>query len=421
MTKFEILQKYRAEGQSNRYRKLIDSWAVMGKNFIHSYSGTGSARSTRYFTKDLLYILHISPYAGALNGALLYCTESFSDTDLSLKWEDLEVLDYDQGYVSFGNNIWSPNFRILLLPQDVFTAASVGDGSIYSDDPAENTLNNYRTQSPSFVPFAEEEKDSDQVQIAESDYNEIMSCLGATFIQEEELEYSRTEICNLAIRPALREFFKWCPAVMPPTVETVSRQVQEIDMPSEAYGVSGISLQQNGMNAMGDTTSPFAYAWEQSYYGGGGSNINIGLGLMNTSIKGVATNGITNTLQNRALAQAMINYSRRVHYEGPYERADGTRYIKLYSNTQGTFNIWWAKKSLNFDDVRYTQKENAIALCQAKVMQLFGNLRRQIKSDVPGMVDWSYLVSEGKTLWDETVKNLKEIVKGEGILRGSLG
>jgi hypothetical protein len=142
---------------------------------------------------------------------------------------------------------------------------------------------------------------------------------------------------------------------------------------------------------------------------------------MNTSIKGVANNGITNTLQNRALAQAMINYSRRVHYEGPYERADGTRYIKLYSNTQGTFNIWWAKKSLNFDDVRYTQKENAIALCQAKVMQLFGNLRRQIKSDVPGMVDWSYLVSEGKTLWDETVKNLKEVVKGEGILRGSLG
>ena len=421
MTKFEILQKYRAQEESTGvYVKLMDSWASMGKNFIHIYDGVNTARSTRYYSKDMLYVLHIASGAGMLNGSLIFCNESFTDKDLALKWEDCEVLDYEHGYISFGQTVWSPNFRILLLPDDVMTTAGALD-EVYSEDPNASAISSYQVQNPSFIPFYEEDSDPEQVQIQDSDYEEIMSCLGATFITPEELEYTRAQICNLAIKPALREFFKWCPAkTLEPTVVNVSRTVQEIDMPAEAYGVAGLSLQQNGMNAMGDTTNPFAYAWEQSFYGGGGAGINVGIGLMNTSVKGVANNGILTSIQGRAVNQAIINYARRVHYEGPYDRANGTKYIKLYSNTSGSFNIWWAKKSMNFDDVRYTQKENAIDLCKAKVMQLFGSLRRQTKADIPGMVDWSYLVTEGKELWDNTVKNLKEIVKGEGILRGSL-
>ena len=238
MTKFEILQKYRKEGESLAtpiYTKLMNSWAALGQNFIHIYDGVDTARSTRYYSKDMLYILHIASGQGALNGSLIFCTESFTDKDLALRWEDCEVLDYENGYISFGQNVWSPNFRLLLLPDDVLI--STGKTEVYSDD--EFGVNSYESTAPAFIPYYEEDSDPDQVQIQDADYDEIMSCLGATFITPEELEYTRAQICNLAIKPDLREFFKWCPAkTLEPTVVNVSRSVQDIDMPAEAYGVA---------------------------------------------------------------------------------------------------------------------------------------------------------------------------------------
>lgn len=414
MTKLETLLKYKAQGTSG-IRKLLDTWAIMGKNFINVISGKSQARTTRYFSKDMLYILNFEDSFGNITensfkqNAMLFCIEEYTDSDLHIKWENLEVLDWNQGYISFGHNIWDPHFRIILAGEPVTTDENEPCIPIGIDPKT------YKVQVPSFVPFTEDE---DEVKISDADYQEIMSCLGIPFIQEEALEYNRTQISNLAIKPALREFFHWIPAVKSEVVQ-VSRAQQKIPMPPDVYGVAGLSLQQNGMNAMGDTTSPFAYAWEQSYYGGNG--INVGLGLMNTSIKGVATNGITQSIQSRALAQAMINYTRRVHYEGPYEESDGSKYIVLYSNTQGAFNIWWARYSMDFNDVPFVRKTEAIDLSKAKVKQLFGEIRRQSKSDIPGLVDYKYLIEEGKTLWDDTVKKLMDIVKAQGIMRGSLG
>lgn len=415
MTKLETLLSYKAQGAEGQ-QKLMDTWAIMGKNFIKIISGRSQARTTRYFAKDMLYILRFEDSSGIgtdnsfKQDALLFCTEEYTDTDLHIKWEDLEVLDWNQGYISFGHNIWDSHFRIILPGEPVTT-----DPTELSTNPTGMDLEkDYKVQVPSFVPFTEDE---DEVRISDADYQEIMSCLGAPFIQEEALEYNRTQISNLAIKPALREFFHWIPPIKSEVVQ-VTRSQQKVPMPPDVYGVAGLSLQQNGMNAMGDTTSPFAYAWEQSYYGGNG--INVGLGLMNTSIKGVATNGITQSIQSRALAQAMINYTRRIHYEGPYEETDGSKYIVIYSNTQGAFNIWWARHSMDFNDVPFVRKTEAIDLSKAKVKQLFGEIRRQSKADIPGLVDYKYLIEEGKALWDETVKKLMDIVKTQGIMRGSL-
>ena len=66
------------------------------------------------------------------------------------------------------------------------------------------------------------------------------------------------------------------------------------------------------------------------------------------------------------------------------------------------------------------QKDNAIRLAKAKVMQLFGNLRRQSKSDIPGQVNYDYLITEGKELEKEVITELKDLVKSSGVLRGSL-
>lgn len=75
---------------------------------------------------------------------------------------------------------------------------------------------------------------------------------------------------------------------------------------------------------------------------------------------------------------------------------------------------------MDFNDVPFVRKTEAIDLSKAKVKQLFGEIRRQSKADIPGLVDYKYLIEEGKALWDETVKKLMEIVKAQGIMRGSL-
>ena len=188
-------------------------------------------------------------------------------------------------------------------------------------------------------------------------------------------------------------------------------------MPSDAYCVVGLSLQQNGVSPAGDVTNPFMYAYQQQMYGGITNPLNSHMG---TGVYNVNRNGMSTILSNRAVAQAYVNYTRRVHYEGPYKNSDGSRYITIYSNTNGRFNIWWGIESHDFNDVEMAQKDNAIRLAKAKVMQLFGNLRRQSKSDIPGQVNYDYLITEGKELEKEVITELKDLVKSSGVLRGSL-
>lgn len=401
MTKFEILQSYKSTPL-----KLLDSWFALGKNFIQILEDASNSETTKFYSKDLLYILNCTN--SSLNKSLIFCTEELIDASQKLNWENVQYLDSNQGYISFGNDIISPNFRVILSGKEVIALLSARGIS---------DISQYTPYYKSFIPFAQEYQRTDVVQISEEDYQEIISCLGTPFVDESILEYNRSEISSLALRPALREFFKWCPAAISEEVQ-VSRSKQNIPMPSDAYCVLGLSLQQNGTSAMGDTTNPFSYAWEQAYFGGNTNST--GIGIYNTGLRGVANGNIINSITSRAVSQSIINYSRRVHYEGPYTNADGSKYIVVYSNLSGTFNIWWGKQTMNFNDVEFAQRENAIKLCQAKVMQLFGNLRRQAKSDIPGVVDYNYLITEGTAMEKEVITELKSLVKSSGVIRGSL-
>lgn len=414
MTKLEILQKYRA----TNFFKLLDTWLVYGSNKITIKPKNGN--NTSVYNNGILYYLDCpnSPY----DKSLIFCIEDYIDPQRNLNWESMTYVDDIEGYISFGNDIISKNFRLLLLPHPVECPVELFDGAgnqIYLEQHVRD-----------FTPFAQELGDVTALQITDEDYREILTSLGAPFLQDLELEYTREEISELAIRPALRHFFKWCPKTRPEVI-SVTTQVQNVLMPSDAYSVIGLSLQQSGSSAVGDATSPFMYAYEQYMWGGGTSSgitgIYSGFGAPKMNL-----NGSNSLIYNRAAAQAYTNYVRRVHYEGPYEIKTkeiakelggtvGDKYITVYSNVQGSFNIWWGIKSLNFSDVPFNQKDNAIKLATAKVKQLFGNLRRQSKSDLPGQVDYKYLVEEGKTEEKEVIDELKSLVKASGVMRGSLG
>lgn len=382
MDKLSLLRNYAP------YRKR-DAWAALGENVIKT--------STKFYNEGMIYRISTDTNDtisnSGLAGYLIYCAEEYMGR---LNWENALLVDEDYGEITFGNDIISSHFYAIL---------SCTEFNSISEDVDE-----------SFTPFKKLKDEKDTVLIRDSDYRIIMSCLGGPFIRDEELEYTREEVSELAIRPALETMFKWCPKTRADTY-SVTTDVQNIAMPSDAYGVVGLSLQQYGAaNAI--VNNPILWTMTVAPYLTGG--------MTGSFMKG-GSDRAGELLGRNAANQGLINYKRRVHYEGPYVDRDGSitgtpddKYIRVYSNTQGTFNIWWAIHTLNFDDIEFAQRDNAFKLCQAKVKQLFGNLRRQTKTDIPGQVDYEYLVKEGVEEEKEVVEVLKKLVKTSWIERGSL-
>ena len=382
MDKLSLLRNYAP------YRKR-DAWAALGENVIKT--------STKFYNEGMIYRISTDTNDtisnSGLAGYLIYCAEEYMGR---LNWENALLVDEDYGEITFGNDILSSHFYAIL---------SCAEFDSISEDVDE-----------SFTPFKELKDEKDTVLIRDSDYRIIMSCLGGPFIRDEELEYTREEVSELAIRPALETMFKWCPKTRADTY-SVTTDVQNIAMPSDAYGVVGLSLQQYGAaNAI--VNNPILWTMTVAPYLTGG--------MTGSFMKG-GSDRAGELLGRNAANQGLINYKRRVHYEGPYVDRDGSitgtpddKYIRVYSNTQGTFNIWWAIHTLNFDDIEFAQRDNAFKLCQARVKQLFGNLRRQTKTDIPGQVDYEYLVKEGVEEEKEVVEVLKKLVKTSWIERGSL-
>jgi hypothetical protein len=398
MTKLEILRDYYAD-----YR-VRDSWYVLGQNTI--------TPKTRIYNAGMIYRISYENVS-SLENYLIFCNKEYIG---SLNWNKAEIIDSDYGEISFGNDIISSCFYVVLSSENF---SKINSGTLNGE---ENPF--YIAPDENFIPFLEEYNKTGQVQLTDDDYDEIMSCMGSPFIAEDELEYTREQVINLAIKPALKEFFKWCPKARPEIVNCTS-QIQNVPMPSDAYGVVGLSFQQDG--ASGNTiNNPLLWSLMASPY----------LGVNSSSMTGTyygkypaRTNsgGANSLLLSRAATQGYINYQKRMHYEGPYTDRDGSitgvpqsQYITIYCNILGTLNIWWGIQTLNIADVEFAQRNNVIRLCQAKVKQLFGNLRRQTKSDIPGQVDYEYLVKDGAEEEKNVIAELKKLVKSSGVLRGSL-
>ena len=373
---------------------------------IYTWKALGSCEAkadTKIYNEDSIYLVN-SPQSQSLHKCLVYCKKGYVGNDLP--WYKAEVVDSEYGEISFENKIISPNFAFLLSREEF--------------ESVNQSLPTFIRGYEDFVPFSKL-NDSGSVIISNEDYERCLTCLGFPFITEDELEYTREEIMNLAIKPALEEYFHWIPSAFP-TEHDAMGDCFEIDMPTEAYGVVGISLQQIGTGSSNSYISPMYYAMEQSLFSGFTGNTGLGYNGSRISSLGMRnSSALTSSLQNRAAAQALVNYTRRVHYEGPYTRPNGSRYIKVYSNTSGRFNIWWAKRTLNFNDVEYAHRTRVFEYAQANIKELFGNLRRQSKADVPGSMDYSKWLEEAHSVKERITGEYKALVKGSGIIRGSLG
>lgn len=407
MTKLEYLRNLRyikvSDGTSvlNKpgLKENIYTWKCLGKNIIKP--------STKIYNKDSIYLTEFPEPNNnneySLNGYLLYCNQEFiASKDTNFNWKNGIFYDYDFGEISFGNDIVSPYFTVLLTPEEITIA------DVREDEPKSNWLPYKGLNS------------TDNLIISEDDYSLCLKPVGYPFVTESELEFTRDEICRLAIKPALEEYFHWIPATIETSVDvkSLAGDCQEVDMPSEAYCVVGLSLQQYGSSTSGNVLSPLFYGMEQALYSG--YNYTSLTGSYTGNKAKTQLSSMDSLLRSRASAQALINYGRRVHYEGPYKRANGSKYIKIYSNTQGTFNIWWGKKTLDFNDVNFAHRTRVIEYSQACVKELFGNLRGQVKSDIPGLIDYKEWIKDAETKKKEIREEYKKLTKAAGIIRGSL-
>lgn len=388
-----MLREEIIKGYSNR--RIRDTWAVLGSNIINS--------NTKVYSANLVYKLSVD---SSIKGSLLFCRNNFIG---ELKWPEVQIMDA-LGDISFGNEIIDPNFVILLSSQELNEITEPIDES--------------------FIPFTEETEDGKinqtyptSVKISDDDYELCIRSLGAPFINDDELEYTKEQIINLAIRPALERYYKWFPREIVKTY-SVTGDVQEEPFPDGAYDIIGFSIQQGVGNygGMGNVSHiMWRYMDEAMYSYGGGIGAGITGNYYGMYAPRTQVNNASNFLLGRAATQAVINYTTRYQIDKILKTDDNGNshyYARFYSNKGGMAEVTYAVEDLDFNKVEFARRPELIKLCNAEVKKLFGNLRRQIKSSTPGIVDYSTWVTEADKEIQEVEEDWKKIVKYASPTRG---
>lgn len=372
MTKLDILRSYSAA-------RKRDTWAAMGSLAVDN--------GTRSFLANQLYV--VAEPASPIAGSLLYCSEELLGTQL---WENAQLEDYTYGEITFNNNIVSPNF-VLLLTAAEFAAIT---------EPVDET----------FVPYQDILDTLGTVKIPDDELYIICTELGVPFIRFEELEYTRQEILDFMIKPAIQEYFKWFPKIDIQTYPINTAGAQEYEFPTGAYDVVHIGVNQ-GVTQGSTSNILLRYFDEVVWNSQSPSMGNVG-GARSPHTR---MNDFGSMMMDRAVRQGMINYAARVHHD--IISRNGKKFVRAYSNKPGTMQIHFAMQTLDWNDTDFTRRPELRDLCKANVLRAFGNLRAQAKSDVPGAVDYKEWISESKTLKEAVLKDWQELVKTSGIIRGS--
>jgi hypothetical protein len=113
---------------------------------------------------------------------------------------------------------------------------------------------------------------------------------------------------------------------------------------------------------------------------------------------------------NRAVLQGMTNYMQRIFFKT--EKDDlGVKHVTGYSLKMGYLQIEWAYSSNNWSDVEFRLIQDVRELAASKVLRAVGQLRGQVRGDIPGTVDYSAFVSRADDLEDKIITKWEEWTK----------
>ena len=373
MTKQEILMSY-------PLRRVRDSWVALGSLEINSNS--------RIYNKEQIY--EVNNPSSPLHGYLLFCEKEYIGKDLD--WTKAVVVDTQYGEMSFGNNIISPNFTILLSADEI---ASITDPIDFN-----------------FIPFQEEFQKTTELIIDDDELNIILADVGIPFINLDELEYSRQDLVNNLIKPALQEYFKWFPKVKVESYPVNPTRRFEHEFPKDAYAVVHVGIQQ-GIGQGGTSNTLLRHFDEIVWNSQSAAYGHVG----GTSSPRTKTGTWGGMMLDRAARQGMVNYASRVHHQ--VVEKHGKKYLEVYTNKTGSVQVHYAIKSNNWNDIEFARLPEARRLASAYVMKGLGAIRSQAKADIPGAIDYSDWISRAEKIREEVISDWQKLIKFSGIIRGS--
>jgi len=356
-----------------------DTWALSGAQTITT--------TTKMYNKGVLYKL-VYPSA-SLNGALILCLDTFSSSTL-LTWLTAILLDEDSGYISFSDKIITPYFSLILTP-------------------AKRAAIDATPVNESFVPYANPQY---SVIISDEEIDQILLEVGVPFIELEELEFTKGQIIDNMIKPALLDYFKWFPKIRT-EVYPMATTVFDLQVPEDSFGAQRVFVAQGSANP-GATNAPanplLRYLDEAIYSSALGLN-NSRRGFIGRNNRGTLGNSFAVMSMDRAVRQGITNYAQRISFRTEIHPETGKKHIYGYSLKTGVLTVAWATTSNNWSDVDFRRLNEARQLATSKVLRAIGMLRSQAKSDIPGTVDYDSFISRADTLEENVLQVWKEYTK----------
>jgi len=375
MTRLELLQTYSDI-------QLKDTWKSLGSLEI--------TESTSTYVKDMIYRVGVA--TSPLEGCLVACNETVST---SFNWLSVSNSSVD---IYFQNDIISPNFSFIMESADL---TPIKDDEI----------------TGGFIPFDSYNNKIGDVLISDEDLEIILLETGVPFIFFEELEYSKQQIANLMLKPALQEYFKWFPKTVMEGYPLNTSNGFSIQFPTNVYQVVHCAVTQARMGAKSGSgvSNPLLRYFDEMMWSA--SNPMLGNTTSKPSSRSLMYDW-GSMLMEKSARQAIMNHGTRIHYD--VVQRGGTRYLEGYANKQGTLTVGWAYESNDVADVEFSRLPEFRKLCTSKVLSALGSLRTQGKLPANSdMFDYTAFLDRAKALEEEVLKDWRSLTKFSGIIRGS--
>ena len=383
MNKLDYLSSLRNQADGNR--EIYYTWNAFGE--------LKATNNTKVFTKDTIFQV---TEEGPLKDAIVYCKYGYNVDPKNgfdqIDWKTAQKQDVE-GQVYFYQGVVSPNFQILLTPDEY------------------HQIDTTKPIPEDFIPFTNNNAKTSSISISDQEYMIVAAELGVPFLREEELEYNRDIIIDICIKPAIDQYYAFFPIIIDEAVQGIGPNQEYFveyhtfaDDPSAvAYkGIPYMTMGAGGGTSAAYGTGAFSFMREQ-YTSGymGGSSYGFGRGITYSKpVPGFTgrSNGdfMSAYILGRAAQQGYINYNRREYDRDVFK--NNKRYVHGFASTGGALNIHWMCMSTDYARIDYWMLPEVRKLCTANALRNLGALRSLIKPSDNNPIDFSGMQTRADAL-----------------------
>lgn len=383
MNKLDYLSSLRNQADGNL--EIYYTWNAFGE--------LKATNNTKVFTKDTIFQVTED---GPLKDAIVYCKYGYNVDPKNgfdqIDWKTAQKQDVE-GQVYFYQGVVSPNFQILLTPDEyhqIDTTAPIPEN---------------------FIPFTNNNAKTSSISISDQEYMIVAAELGVPFLREEELEYNRDIIIDICIKPAIDQYYAFFPIIIDEAVQGIGPNqeyfVEYHTFPDDPSAVAYKGIPYMTMGAGGGTSAAFgtgAFSFMREQYTSGymgGSSYGFGRGITYSKpVPGFTgrSNGdfMSAYILGRAAQQGYINYNRREYDRDVFK--NNKRYVHGFASTGGALNIHWMCMSTDYARIDYWMLPEVRKLCTANALRNLGALRSLIKPSDNNPIDFSGMQTRADAL-----------------------